>query len=76
MADEEKLGYHKGALESLLNEKIELVRLLQIVDSLIKKHSHSLEKMGVDVDEFIENVRKRRVENIRNNKRRDTDSEG
>lgn len=65
MADEEKLGYHKGALESLVNEKIELLRLLRIVDSLVKKHSKALEEMGVDVEKFMENVQNKREERTR-----------
>ncbi|GEM_PF-3480002 len=62
MADKEKLGYHKGALEALINEKIELSRLMKIVDSLIQRHSKSLEEMGVDVEKFIENVQRKREE--------------
>lgn len=62
MSDKEKLGYHKGALEGLVNEKIELSRLLKIVDSLIQKHSKSLQEMGVDVEKFMENVQKKREE--------------
>ncbi len=60
MSDDEKLGYHKGALESLINEKIELNRLVNIVNSLINKHSEALKEMGVDVEEFAKNVQKKR----------------
>lgn len=59
MANDEKIGYHKGALESLLNEKSELSRILKIVDSLIEKHADALEKEGVDVEKFIENLKQR-----------------
>lgn len=59
MVDDEKLGYHKGALESLINEKAELGRLLQIVNSLIERHSKALNKMGVDVEKFMKNLQER-----------------
>lgn len=62
MSNEERMGYHKGALESLVNEKIELSRLLSIVDSLIQRHSKALQEMGVDVEKFMENVQKKREE--------------
>ncbi|MFP4116501.1 MAG: hypothetical protein ACLFQ8_02035 [Candidatus Aenigmatarchaeota archaeon] len=65
MSDKEKLGYHKGAMEALINEKIELSRLLKIVNSLIQRHSKSLEEMGVDVEKFIENVQKKREKSAR-----------
>lgn len=69
MVDKEKLGYHKGALESLVNERKELNRLTQIVNSLISRHGKALEDMGVDVEEFLENLQKaqrERMETVRN----------
>lgn len=64
MAKEEKMGYHKGALESLVNERMELARLLQIVESLIEKHSKALQDMGVDVEEFMKNLQERQKEKL------------
>ncbi|MFP4115977.1 MAG: hypothetical protein ACLFTQ_02130 [Candidatus Aenigmatarchaeota archaeon] len=62
MTDKEKLGYHKGALEALLNERAELARLLQIVNSLVEKHSKALEDMGVDVEKLVENIQNKKKE--------------
>lgn len=57
MSNKEKIGYHKGALESLVKEKAELTRLLSIVDSLLEKHYNELDKTGVDADKFIEKLK-------------------
>ncbi|MDY6770862.1 MAG: hypothetical protein SV186_02775 [Candidatus Nanohaloarchaea archaeon] len=53
MDDQQQVGYHKGALEALVNEKNELSRLLQIVNSLIEKHAKALQDAGVDVEEYL-----------------------
>ncbi len=44
---EEEIGYHKGALTTLINERNELFRMLQIVDSLIQAHSKRLQELGI-----------------------------
>lgn len=49
MAKEEEIGFHKGALTTLLKERQELVRLVSIVDALIKAHADALQKLGVDI---------------------------
>lgn len=48
-SNEETIGYHKGSLSTLLKEKQELLRLLQIVDSLVLAHAEALKKLGIDV---------------------------
>lgn len=52
----EEIGRHKGAVETLMHEKKELSRLLQIVNSQLKRHLSSLEEQGVDTDQFIEEL--------------------
>lgn len=52
----EEIGKHKGAVETLLHEKKELSRLLQIVNSQLQKHLGALEEAGVDTDQFIEDI--------------------
>ncbi len=47
MSKDEKIGFHKGALDCLVKERAELARLLAIVDSLIKLHTQELKKEGV-----------------------------
>jgi len=46
----EEIGFHKGALITLAKERAELVRLLQIVEQLIKGHVDALKKLGVDIE--------------------------
>ncbi len=47
MANEEEIGFHKGALATLIKERDELVRLINIVNTLIKAHVEALKKLGV-----------------------------
>ncbi len=56
MEGKEKIGYHKGALESLINERNELGRLLQIVDALIERHAKELKDEGVNIQKYIEEI--------------------
>ena len=49
MADAEKIGFHKGSLATLLNERKELMRMVTIVDQLIQAHAKALEELGVKV---------------------------
>jgi hypothetical protein len=44
---EEQVGFHKGALDTLLKERSELLRLITIVDQLIKLHAGALQELGV-----------------------------
>ena len=47
MDKQEEIGFHKGALATLVKEREELVRLVNIVNALIKAHMEALEKLGV-----------------------------
>ena len=58
MEKSEKIGYHKGALETLLKERAELYRLLVIVDQLIKLHTSELQKLGINVDKLFSESKK------------------
>jgi len=55
----EKVGRHKGAVETLLHEQKELSRLLQIVQQQLQRHLSELEKEGIDADQFIEDFQHR-----------------
>ena len=50
MANEEEIGFHKGALATLVKEREELVRLVNIVNTLMKAHLDALKKLGVDIE--------------------------
>mgnify|MGYP001565597803 CR=1 FL=1 len=46
---EEEVGYHKGAVTTLINERNELVRILKVIDSLLQAHIKRLEELGVKI---------------------------
>ncbi len=50
MANEEQIGFHKGALTTLAKERQEMVRILQIVEQLMQAHIKALKDMGVDLE--------------------------
>ncbi|MBI3333961.1 hypothetical protein HYZ97_00550 [Candidatus Pacearchaeota archaeon] len=47
---DEQIGFHKGALTTLIGERNELVRLIQITDSLVQSHIKALEELGIKLD--------------------------
>ncbi|MBI2045464.1 hypothetical protein HYT23_05370 [Candidatus Pacearchaeota archaeon] len=49
MSKEEEIGYHKGAVNTLLNERNELVRIIGIVEALAQTHLKRLEQLGVKI---------------------------
>ncbi len=51
MSKEERIGYHKGAINTLLGERTELLRMVQMTDSLIQAHVKELEGLGVKMTE-------------------------
>lgn len=52
----EEIGKHKGAVETLLHEKKELSRILNIVNSQLQRHMQALEEAGIDTEEFINDL--------------------
>ena len=50
MSKDEQIGYHKGAIQTLVNERNELVKIVQITESLVKAHLEELKKLGVDLE--------------------------
>ncbi len=51
MANEEIIGFHKGALSTLSKERQELVKMVGVVDQFIQMHMDELKKLGVDLEE-------------------------
>lgn len=77
----EKIGRHKGAVETLLHEKKELSRILNIVNSQLERHLQELEEAGVDTDAFIDSLLDEEKESgdgseDRGNSRKGKDSDG
>ena len=45
----EQIGYHKGALSTLAKEREEFMKVLQVVEELMKMHIKALQELGVDL---------------------------
>lgn len=50
ISKEEEIGYHKGALNTLVNERNELFKMIQIVESIMQMHLKRLEELGVKIE--------------------------
>ncbi len=50
VSKEEQIGIHKGSLSTLLKEREELARILNIVEQLVQMHMGALKELGVDVE--------------------------
>jgi len=50
MEQQETIGFHKGALSTLIKEREELFRIISIVDQLIQAHKKGLEDLGVNLE--------------------------
>ncbi|MBI2047362.1 hypothetical protein HYT26_04355 [Candidatus Pacearchaeota archaeon] len=49
MSKEEITGFHKGSIQTLINERNELVKIIQITEALIKAHVDELKKLGIEI---------------------------
>jgi len=49
MSKDEQVGFHKGAIDTLVKERTELIKIVNIVDSLLKAHVEALKKLGIDL---------------------------
>lgn len=58
MSKDEQVGFHKGSLSTLSKERQELMRMLQIVEQLMKLHVKSLQDLGIDLtkEQPLENL--------------------
>ena len=49
VSKEEEVGFHKGTVNTLSNERNELVKMIGNVDALMQMHLKRLKELGVDV---------------------------
>ncbi len=49
VSKETEIGFHQGALTTLLNERNELVRMIQQTESVMQAHIKRLEELGIKV---------------------------
>jgi len=50
MSKEEKIGFHKGSISTLLAERNELLKIVSVTESLVQAHAKELEKLGVKIN--------------------------
>lgn len=50
ISKEEEIGFHKGALNTLVNERNELVNMIQNIESIMQAHLKRLEELGVKIN--------------------------
>jgi len=49
MPKEMEIGLHQGALSTLVNERNELVKLIQNVEGIMQGHIKRLEELGIKI---------------------------
>jgi len=50
MSKDETMGFHKGALATLSKEREELIKMLNMVEQIMKMHVEELKKHGIDLE--------------------------
>ena len=50
-SQEEEIGHHKGALNTLVNERNELLKMAQNVESVMQAHIQRLQQLGVNIQQ-------------------------
>ncbi len=57
--NDEQIGFHKGSLATLVKEREEMMRILQIVEQLMQMHIKELKNLGVDLSEQAKSAAKK-----------------
>lgn len=50
MSREMEIGFHQGALNTLINERNELLKMASITEQLMQAHMKRLEELGVKIN--------------------------
>ena len=51
ISKEEQIGFHKGSINTLMAERNELIRMVNVTEALANAHIKELEKLGVKLEE-------------------------
>jgi len=54
MPKETEIGFHQGALNTLVNERNELIKMIQNIESIMQAHLKRLEELGVKIQQKSE----------------------
>ena len=55
MSREQEIAFHQGALNTLINERNELFKMIQNVEGIMQAHIKRLEELGVKIQIRKEN---------------------
>lgn len=58
MPNEERIGFHKGCLDTLMKEREELLKIISVTEQLMAVHIKSLKELGVDLQKQMEDAKK------------------
>ncbi|MBI2565346.1 hypothetical protein HYV79_05200 [Candidatus Woesearchaeota archaeon] len=58
----EQIGFHKGALTTLANERNELLKIVNIVEQLMQAHIKALKDLGVDLEKEAKKEKSKKLE--------------
>jgi hypothetical protein len=58
MPREMELGFHQGSLNTLVNERNELIKLIQQIERVMQAHVKRLEELGVKIKTTSANEKK------------------
>jgi len=50
MPKEMEIGFHQGALNTLVAERMELIKIIQNVEKIMQLHLQRLEELGVKIE--------------------------
>ena len=49
MTREEEIGFHKGSLNTLVSERMELVKIIANVENIMQAHIKRLKELGIEI---------------------------
>ncbi|MBI5064869.1 hypothetical protein HZA97_01410 [Candidatus Woesearchaeota archaeon] len=61
---DEQVGFHKGALTTLANERNELLKIINIVEQLMQAHVKALKELGVDLEKEAKKAKAKLEEKV------------
>ena len=50
LSKQEEIGFHKGALNTLLAERNEIIKMIANVEAIMQAHLKRLQELGVKID--------------------------
>ena len=49
MPKEVEIGFHQGSINTLLNERNEMIKMIQQIEAIMQSHIKRLEELGVNI---------------------------